>query len=122
MSDEELRKKMEFIIEQQAQFAVDIQQLKERQEAEAQLWNEKQSNLNEKHNNLTDAMTTVVGWIGKVAIAQTELTEAQKRTDAQLAETNSQLAETNERLNVFINVVERYITEHRNGQAQGDEK
>src|SRR5258708_16411548 len=115
MSDEELRKKMEFIIEQQAQFAVDIQQLKERQEAEAKLWNEKQNNLNEKHNNLTDAMTTVVGWIGKVAIAQTELTEAQERTDAQLAETN-------ERLNVFINVVERYITEHRNGQAQGDEK
>jgi predicted nucleic acid-binding Zn-ribbon protein len=95
---------MDLIIEQQAQFAADIQRSKEIQEAEANLWRE-------KYNSLTDAMTTVVGWIGKLAQGQTELTEAQKRTEAQVAETN-------ERLNVFINVVERYINEHRNGQAR----
>ncbi|MDQ3753440.1 MAG: hypothetical protein M3371_01755, partial [Acidobacteriota bacterium] len=66
---------------------------------------------------LTDATTTVVGMIGKLVDAQAqtnmqvaELAEAQKHTDAQLAETN-------ERLNVFINVVERYISERRNGQS-----
>ncbi len=48
----------------------------------------------------------------------TELAEAQQRTDAQLAETNAQLAETDERLNVFITVVERYISERRNGKEQ----
>lgn len=113
MNEEELRKKMEFIIEQQAQFAADIQQLRETQEAEAKLWRE-------KHNSLTDALTTVVGIVGKLA-------EAQERAEARLAElaeaqkhTNTQVAETNERLNIFINVVERYISERRNGQAQGD--
>ncbi len=60
-----------------------------------------------KFSSLTDAMTTVVGWIGKLALGQTELTEAQTHTEAQVAETN-------EHLNVFINVVERYINEHRN--------
>ena len=40
-----------------------------------------------------------------------ELAEQQKRTDAVLAETG-------ERLNIFINVVERYISERRNGHGE----
>ena len=87
---------MEFIVEQQAQFTVDIQQLKETQEAEAKLWRE-------KHSDLTDALTTIVGMVGKLA-------EAQERTDEQLSELTNRQAETDDRLNVFINVVERYIS------------
>ena len=115
MSEEEMQRKMEFIVNQQAQFAADIQRAKEEREADAKLWRE-------KYSGLTDAMTFVVGTLGKLAEAQAqanarvaELAEAQKRTDAQLAETNAKLAETNERLNVFINVVERYIS--RNGRT-----
>ncbi len=111
MNNEEIQKKMDFIIEQQAQFAGDIQRSKEIQEAEAKLWRE-------KYNGLTDAMTTVVGWIGKLAQGQTELAEAQKSLTEAQKRTEAQLAETNERLNVFINVVERYINEHRNGQTR----
>ncbi|CAN5236508.1 hypothetical protein BH18ACI2_BH18ACI2_25550 [soil metagenome] len=110
MSEEEMQRQMEFIVEQQAQFVTDIQRSRETQEAEAKLWRE-------KYNGLTDALTTVVGIVGKLAERVEEIAEAQKRTDAQLAETNAQLAETNERLNVFINVVERYISERRNGQS-----
>ncbi|MGH9901120.1 MAG: hypothetical protein ACRD68_04690 [Pyrinomonadaceae bacterium] len=120
MSEEEMQRKMGFIIDQQAQFAADIQRAAEAREADAKLWQQ-------KYNGLTDAMTTVVGLIGKLAEAQArtdaklaELAEAQRRTDAQLAETNAQLAETDERLNVFIDVVERYISERRNGAKQNE--
>jgi len=40
MNNEEIQKKMHFIIGQQAQFAADIQRTKEIQEAEANLWRE----------------------------------------------------------------------------------
>ncbi len=95
MSEEEMQRKMEFIVNQQAQFAADIQQLQESQV------------------RLTDAVITVVGVVGK-------LSEAQERTDAAMAEmakAHAEMAkahaETDERLNIFINVVERYIS--RNG-------
>ncbi len=109
MSEEEMQRKMEFIVNQQAQFAADIQQLQE------------------SHSRLTDAMTTVVGLVGKIAEAQDrmaqeqermakEMAESQKRTDEKFAELATAQAETDERLNIFINVVERYINERRNGQ------
>jgi len=102
MNNEQFERRMEFIVEQQAQFATDIQQLKETQKAEAQLWRE-------KYENLTDAMTTVVGMIGKLA-------EAQQRTDEHLSELTTKQAETDDRLNVFITVVEGFIS--RNGASR----
>lgn len=120
MSEEEMQRKMAFIVAQQAQFAADSQRSRETQEAESKLWRE-------KYNSLTDALTTVVGIVGKLAEAhkQTEtkireLAQAQKHTDAQLAELAVKQAETDERLNIFVNVVERYISERRNGKGEVD--
>ena len=109
MSEEEMRRKMEFIVEQQAQFAVDIRQLRE-----------SQSELTQKHGLLTDALTTIVGVVGKLAERVEEIAEAQKQTDARLSRLAEAQAETNERLNIFINVVERYISERRNGRARDE--
>lgn len=106
MNNEQFERRMEFIVEHQAQFAGDIQRLKETQEAEAKLWRE-------KHNDLTDAMTTVVGMVGKLA-------EAQQRTDEHLSELTTKQAETDDRLNVFITVVERFIS--RNGRTTRTKK
>ena len=89
MSNEEMNKKMEFIVEQQAQFAADIEVMREIQAADAKLLKAETKLLKEQYRNLSDALTTVVGLIGTLAQVQT-------RTD--------------ERLNVFINVVERYIS------------
>ena len=100
MTDEELNKKIEFIIEQQAQFSADIQVMREVHEADTKL-------LKEQLHGLSDAVITVVGLVGK-------LTEAQQRTDAKVAELVEAQARTDERLNVFINVVEKYISGNGN--------
>ncbi len=101
MNDEQIERRIEFIVEQQAQFVVDIQQIKERQEAEAKLWRE-------KHESLRDAMTAVVGIVGRVA-------KAQERTEEKLTELTNKQAETDDRLNVLVGVVERYFS--GNGQS-----
>ena len=106
MTNEEIGQRIEFIIEQQAQFTSDILILREIQAADTKL-------LKEQYRNLSDAVLTTVGMVGR-------LTEAQERTDlrvAQLADglarTDANVAELAERLNIFINVVEKYI--NRNG-------
>lgn len=107
MTEEEIGKKIEFIIEQQAHFAVDIQMLREVQAADSAL-------MKESYHTLTGAVTTIVSLVGKLA-------EAQERTNAKVAEltqavarTDATVAELAERVNVFIDVVERYIS--RNGK------
>ena len=104
MSDEELNRKIEFIVEQQAQFAADIQVMREVHAADTEL-------LKEQHRNLSEAVTTVVGLVGGLAQSQADLAAAQTRTD-------SQVAEVAERLNIFIGVVERYIGGNGNKRSE----
>jgi len=102
MSNGDLNKKIEFIVAHQAQFAADIQVMREIHAADTAL-------LKEQHRNLSDAVTTLVGVVGGLAQSVGGLVQAQAATDARLAE----LAEL---LNIFIGVVERYIL--GNGDAQ----
>ena len=114
MTNEEMQKLMQFILEQQAQFAVNIQKLEEAQaKSEAA-----QAKSEERVGQLEGAIVGVVNLLGS-------LTKAQERTDAkvnELAEKVSELTEaqkqTDERLNALINTFERYISERRNGDAQ----
>jgi predicted nucleic acid-binding Zn-ribbon protein len=99
MNDEQFERRMEFIVEQQAKFEVGIQELREAQ-----------SELTKKHNHLTEALTTVVGMVGRLQQAQ----ERSEMKFAELAEAQRELSikhgETDGRLNTLINVVERYIS------------
>ena len=88
MSDEEMNKKMEFIVEQQAKFVAEIEIMREVQAADAK--------------RLSDGLIGVIDIVGNLA-------RSQMRTD----ETVNSLAE---RLNIFINVVERFIS--GNGGAE----
>jgi hypothetical protein len=107
MTNEEMQRKMEFIIEQQAQFAVNIQRLEEAQ-----------TNAEARMTRLEGAVVGIVGLIDRII-------KAQERTDENVAELAKQVlviaeaqARTDERLNTLITVVERFISEYRNGQSQ----
>ena len=108
MTDEEMQRKMEFIVEQQAQFAVNIQKLED-----AQARAEKRAEQSEgRIGELEGAIVTVVNLVGQLA-------EAQERTDARLSQLATEITEaqkrTEERLNSLIIVVERYFS---NGQGK----
>ena len=111
MSEEELNRKMEFIVEQQAQFTADIQVMREVHAADTQLLKEDTKLLKEQYRNLSDAVTTVVGLVGGLAQSQAALMVTQTRTD-------EKLAEVAERLNIFIGVVERYIGGNGNKRSE----
>jgi hypothetical protein len=96
MSNEEMNKRMEFIVEQQAQFAADIQVMREVQAQDANL-------LKEQDRKLSDAVVAVVGMIGN-------LVQSQTRTDESIKLLIEAQARTEQRLNIFINIVERYIS------------
>ena len=112
MNEEQISKRIEFIIEQQAQFATDLQSLREVQAADSAF-------MRESYHTLTGAVTTIVNLVGKLA-------EAQERTEKRVAElaealarTDARLAQTDERLNIFIDVVEKYISRNGGNGSKG---
>jgi len=110
MNNEEMDKKMEFIIEQQAQFAADIQVLREVQAQDAKL-------LKEQDRKLSEAVITVVGMVGTLTESQAHandtinlLTQAQTRTDNSFNLLAQAQARTEESLNILINFVDRHLS------------
>jgi uncharacterized protein YukE len=108
MTDQEMQKKMEFIIEQQAQFTVNIDVLREN----VSLLAESQKRTDETVANLARMQTHMNEVVAVMAEAQQRMFEAQERTDRKMAETD-------DRLNTLINVVERHISEGHNGKSKG---
>jgi flagellar basal body rod protein FlgG len=97
MADDKVEKRIEFIIEQQAQFSADIQQLREAQ-----------SKTDQMLNRL--AAVTLEGF--KDVNAKIDaLVDAQLRTD-------ENLKTTNETLNNLIAVVDRHFR-NQNGKSEG---
>ncbi len=96
MANNKLEERIEFIVEQQAHFAVDIQLLKERLD-------DFQTKSNDRMTRLESIM---VRFYEDTSTRINALIDAQVRTD-------QRVAETSDRLNVFIDVVERFITNGR---------
>ena len=103
MSNEEMNQKMEFIVEQQAKFAADIEIMREVQAADSR--------------RFSDALIGTLAIVGNLTKAQTRteekvelLADAQTRTDGSIKQLTEAQKSTDQRLNIFINVVERYIS------------
>src|SRR5262245_42628887 len=100
MTEEEMNHRMEFIVEQQAQFSVNIQKLGQN----LQKLTEAQTKSEQRMNPMEGAFVGLVNLIG----------DAQKQTEARISELAQAQTRTDERLNTFINVLERHI-ESKNG-------
>lgn len=101
MTPEEMEKTIQFILEQQAQFAVSIQK------------------LTEKHAALADATIGNTGMIGRILKVLDRITEEHVKLAEAQAHTDLKVAELTVRLDAFIVTVERYISERRNGKGEG---
>jgi hypothetical protein len=109
MTNEEMQKAMEFVVNQQAQFAVDIQKLQEAQwqfAADIQKLQEAQAESAQILNRL--AAVTVKGFEDTNAKINA-LIDAQIHTDENLNKTNDDLR-------ALIAVVNRHYGDGRNGR------
>lgn len=102
MTNEEMQKMMEFILQQQATFTVNLERLEE------------------NVNQLAESQRRTEATIGQIVQVQLRMTDvvaaiadAQQRTEARVAELAEAQAHTDERLNSLINVVERYFSNGR---------
>jgi hypothetical protein len=95
MSDEEMNKKMEFIVEQQAKFAADIEILREVQAADAR-----------RLGNGLLSMIDIVGQLTHTQIRTEETVNTLAQDFSRLAQAQAQ---TEERLTILINIVERHM-------------
>jgi chromosome segregation ATPase len=126
MTNEEMERRMEFFDKQQESFSDNLQQvsnklhdLAERQDkfqdeldqlkARQDQAQAQQDQAQAQINSLNQAL------VGLFAITS-NLAEAQKQTEARVNDLTESVKEVTERLDIFINVVERYIAENRNGK------
>lgn len=92
MTNEEIQRTMEFIIQRQEEFAGNMEK------AEARM------------GRMETAFVTLFNLVAETAKAQKELAIT-------VSELVTAQAQTDERLSALINTVERYISEGRNGKA-----
>ena len=116
MTNEEMERTLQFFIDQQAQFAADIQQSRELQSSFQEIVIKLQNQL----SRLTDSTLTMVGMMGRLAEVQEKTEELLRATDMKVGEVaqaqmhaEAKILETDERLNAFIDVVERYISDRK---------
>jgi Spy/CpxP family protein refolding chaperone len=108
-----IQRHIDFILEQQAQFAADMQRSREEQE---ERWRKADERWARTESGIRALLAIAQSHEGEI----NALREAQERTDRQIAETGKQMAETDERLGALINFVERFVSERR-GNSEGQE-
>jgi len=132
-NSEEFEGKMNFIVNQQAQFAADMQRL---EESQAQLaWNmqrleESQTRTNQVVADMGEAVTHAVAQVGEVVTRLANVThagftdvnakinalvDAQIRSEGRLTRNEESIARAEESVKKLSDTVDRYIRERRNG-------
>ncbi len=100
MTNEEIQRTMEFIIKQQESFSENMELLREAQvKGESRI-----TRLDGAFVSLYNTVSKLSDTVGELSGSVGELSKAQGRTD--------------ERLNTLINVIERYLSNGRNGRPK----
>ena len=95
MSDAEMNKKMEFIVDQQAKFAADIEMMREVQATDAK--------------RLGDGLIGVIHIVGQLAQSHMRTEETVNTLTQDFSRLAQAQAHTEERLTILINIVERHM-------------
>lgn len=109
MSNEEFERKMEFIVEQQAQFASDIQQLREAQARTEQVVAHSGEIVSQTGEIVARLANVTFEGFKDVNAKIDALVDSQIHTD-------ENLRRTDESLRNLIAVVDRYFSDGRNGE------
>lgn len=117
MTNEEMQKAMEFIVNQQAQASAKIDALSEAQKEAQKAADERRLQSEERWRRSEERWTRTEEGI-RALLSIAEIHEREIVTLGQkIAEVNENGRATDERLNVLINTVERHISESRNGKS-----
>jgi chromosome segregation ATPase len=122
MTNEEMEKTMQFILEQQAQFTANFQRVelaREKDSARITRLEESFQLLVRLAESYDERLVTLDERLVTLTEAQIRASELIAAIDKQIAAMNERTAETDERLNALIAVVERYISSKgQNGSSQ----
>ena len=95
MNDAEMNKKMEFIVEQQAKFAAEIEIMREVQVADAK--------------RLGDGLIGVIDIVGQLTRSQIRTEQTVNTLAQDVSKLTQAQAHTEERLTILINIVEQHM-------------
>jgi len=116
MTDEEMKKAMAFIVDQQAQASAKIDALAEAQKGADERWNERWTRTEEGIRALLSIAEIHEREIASLGQSVATVSDNSRKTDERIAALSENGRATDERLNALINVVERQISEGRNGK------
>jgi hypothetical protein len=109
----ETQKKMDFILDQQAQLTTNVGLLADTQTRAERRWEITEGSV----RNLLAVAEIQSGEIHELGEAVRVINQRQREADERRREADERGRQTDERLNAFINTVERIISERKNGNS-----
>jgi len=116
MTNEEMERAMQFIVEHQARFAASQQEADERlTRTEANV-----AELTADQQQTKDRVARLEANMAEMAQSMANMARSQDHLSEVVAEMVDSQKHTQDKLDAFIGVLERYIAEGRNGKAGGE--
>jgi len=112
---------IDFILQQQAQFTADMQQMREAQAESDRRWDQRWGRTEESIRALLALAEIHQQEITALGASQAETDRQMKETAERFKETDERFKETDGKLNALIDTVERIISERSNGGGRATE-
>lgn len=116
MTNEEMQQAMEFIVEQQAQAAATIDALADVQKGAEERWTRTEERWTRTEEGIRALLSIAEIHEREIASLGQTVSDNSRKTDERIAALIENGRATDERLNALLNVVERQISEGRNGK------